>query len=142
MRTKEQVIWDFVQEWLRKADNDLRAAKFLLEKEFQDYEASAFHAQQCAEKAIKAYLVRHQVEFPKTHDIGRLRKLVASIDRSLAEALREADMLSPYAVEYRYPGDLEPIDQDTALDAINIAEKVNNTVREKLAEYLKKGRPK
>ncbi len=142
MRTREQVIWDFVQEWLRKADNDLRAARFLLEKDFEDYEASAFHAQQCAEKAIKAYLVRHQVEFPKTHDIRRLRKLVASIDRSFAEVLKEADLLTPYAVEFRYPGDLEPLDQDTSLDVINVAQKVNDMVREELAEYLRKGRPK
>ena len=120
----------------------MRAARFLLEKDFEDYEASAFHAQQCAEKAIKAYLVRHQVEFPKTHDIRRLRKLVASIDRSFAEALREADRLTPYAVEFRYPGNLEPVYQDTALDAISVAQKVNDMVRAELAEYLKKGRPK
>lgn len=29
-RTREQVIWDFVQNWLRKAESDLRAAEHLL----------------------------------------------------------------------------------------------------------------
>jgi HEPN domain-containing protein len=31
----------------------------------EDYFTGGFHAQQAAEKYIKAFLVRHQVEFPK-----------------------------------------------------------------------------
>lgn len=142
MRSPEQVKWDFVQDWLRKADSDLKAARLLAAQEFLDYEAAAFHAQQCAEKMIKAYLVRHQVEFPKTHDIRKLRNIVATIDRGLAESLSEADILSPYSVEFRYPGDLEIISKETALQAVSIAEEVSNLIQKKLEEYLRKGRPK
>ncbi len=74
-RTREQVIWDFVQDWMRKAEGDLRAAEHLLALEQEDYFTAAFHAQQAAEKFLKALLVRHQVPFPKTHDIQQLLEL-------------------------------------------------------------------
>ncbi len=53
-RTREQVIWDFVQDWLRKAEGDLRASQHLLGLEQEDYFTVAFHAQQAAEKFLKA----------------------------------------------------------------------------------------
>jgi HEPN domain-containing protein len=43
-RTREQVIWDFVQDWLRKAEGDLKAAEHLLTLEQEDYFTAAFHA--------------------------------------------------------------------------------------------------
>ena len=76
MRTPEQVKWDFVQQWVGKAHKDLRAAKVLLDGELEDFDAVGFHAQQAAEKLTKAVLVRHQIEFPKTHDIALLRRLL------------------------------------------------------------------
>jgi len=57
MRSRERVIWDMVQEWIRKAELDLKAAERLLEIETDDYYPSAFHSQQAAEKYLKAYLV-------------------------------------------------------------------------------------
>jgi HEPN domain-containing protein len=67
MRTPEQVKWDFVQQWLNRAHKDLAAGEVLLKGGFEDYENVGFHAQQSAEKFIKAFLVSHQIEFPKTH---------------------------------------------------------------------------
>jgi len=106
MRTPEQVKWDFVQQWLDRARKDLAAGDVLLKKGFEDYENVGFHAQQAAEKFIKAFLVRHQIEFPKTHDIVLLRRLVARVDPGLAKKLLAVDALTPYGVEFRYPGDL------------------------------------
>ena len=80
MRTPEQVKWDFVQQWLDKARKDLATAEILLREEFEDYENAGFHAQQGAEKFIKAFLVCHQIQFPKSHDITVLRQLVARVD--------------------------------------------------------------
>jgi HEPN domain-containing protein len=101
MRTPEQVRWDFVQQWPEKAHKDLRAAAILLRDDVRDYENAGFHAQQAAEKFIKALLVRHQIEFPKTHSIALLRQLVAQADQVLAESLAPADTLTPYGVEFR-----------------------------------------
>jgi HEPN domain-containing protein len=62
MRTPEQVRWDFVQQWLDRAYRDLQAATVLFRSDLGAYEIVGFHAQQSAEKFIKAFLVRHQIE--------------------------------------------------------------------------------
>ncbi len=116
MRTPEQVKWDFVQQWLNRAHKDLAAGELLIKGGFEDYENVGFHAQQSAEKFIKAFLVSRQIEFPKTHDIALLRQLVARVDPELAEKLAIADPLTPYGVEFRYPGDL-PVSAQLALYA-------------------------
>jgi HEPN domain-containing protein len=141
MRTPEQVRWDFVQDWLRKANADLEASRILVEEDLDDYEVAAFHAQQAAEKLVKAYLVRHQVEFSKTHEIRALRSLVASIDAALAGELAEADDLTPYAVEYRYPGDAGGVSHEDAAEALKVAKRIQARVLAALGDYLRAGRP-
>jgi HEPN domain-containing protein len=108
MRTPEQVRWDFVQQWLDKAHKDLQAATILFNSDIGDFDNVGFHAQQAAEKFIKALLVRYQIEFPKTHSIAVLRQLIVQVDQALAERLALADALTPYGVEFRYPGDFAP----------------------------------
>ena len=141
MRSPEQVRWDFVQQWLDKAQKDLRAAEVLLEGDVEDFESVGFHAQQAAEKLIKAVLVRHQVEFPKTHNIHLLRQLVARADPSLSERLASADPLTPYGVEFRYPGDSPPLSKDHGAEALDLAKDVRQIVLEHLKSYLDAGRP-
>ncbi len=141
MRSSDQVVWDFVQQWLDKAERDLQAARILLASEIEEYESVGFHAQQAAEKFIKAFLVRHQVEFPKTHDIARLRELVASVDSELARRVAPADSLTPYGVEFRYPGDLGSIAQEQGREALHLAEQARDQVRETLRAYFETGQP-
>ena len=141
MRTPEQVRWDFVHGWLRKAEQDLDACQVLLKEEFPEYSVAAFHAQQAAEKFVKALLVRHQIEFPKTHDLNLLRKLVAKKGRGLAEALTIADNLTPYAVEFRYPSGEIVIPKEEADRAKEIAVEVKTLILQAMHDYLNKGRP-
>ncbi len=65
--------------------------------------AVCFHAQQCVEKLLKAFLVYHQKEFGRTHNIEFLIRLCSEIDKDFAH-LSSGD-LSFYAVEVRYPDD-------------------------------------
>jgi HEPN domain-containing protein len=141
MRTADQVRWDFVQEWLRKAESDTAALRILMGEDLEDYEIAAFHAQQAVEKLIKAYLVRHQVEFAKTHEIKALRALVASVDQILAAELAGADDLTPYAVDYRYPGDAGDVSQEDAEKALRLVEAAREQVLRALHDYLSAGRP-
>ena len=141
MRTPEQVKWDFVQQWLDKARKDLATGEILLREEFEDYENAGFHAQQGAEKFIKAFLVRHQIQFPKSHDIAVLRQLVARVDPRLAEKLAAADALTPYGVEFRYPGDLPSVSRDEGETALRLAEETRALIMESLRPYLDAGRP-
>ena len=57
------------------------------------------------EKALRAFLVRHDVPFPKTHDLGKLGQLAAQLDATLDELVDGIVDLSKYAWMFRYPGD-------------------------------------
>jgi HEPN domain-containing protein len=140
MRTHDQVVWDFVQSWLAKAEGDIAAAEHLLTLDTQDHWAAAFHAEQAGEKLLKALLVRHQIPFPKTHDIQRLLDLAEPKESTIANQLRSAVMLTRFGVEFRYPGE-EVADMKTAQDAIGEAKKVQKDVLARLRGYLDKGRP-
>jgi len=58
-----------------------------------------------AEKYLKAFLVSRQIEFPKTHDLEELLELLEPVHSELAAALEGIEMLSPFGVKIRYPGD-------------------------------------
>lgn len=139
-RTPEQVIWDFVHDWLRKAEGDLRAAGHLLDIEQEDFFTAAFHAQQAAEKFVKALLVRFQTPFPKTHNIEQLLELLKPSVASIREELASATLLTPFGVEFRYPGD-EIVDHETAQEAVHEANHVQSVVLSYLQDYLNQGRP-
>ena len=70
--------------WLRKAHNDLRAARWGLVADPPLVEDVAFHAQQAVEKAEKGLLVWHGVVFRKTHDLDELADQVLPLDPSLS----------------------------------------------------------
>jgi HEPN domain-containing protein len=139
-RSREQVIWDFVQEWLGKAEGDLRSARHLLILPQLDYFTAAFHAQQAAEKFLKAFLVRHQVPFPKTHDIQELLGLAAGVIAGLKAELGSAAMLTPFGVDFRYPGE-QIADLRTAREAVEEAQRVREVIQQHLQSYLRQGRP-
>jgi HEPN domain-containing protein len=82
MRSPEEVKRDFVRQWLKKAEEDINAAKTLLPHEMSFLFTVGFHAQQSAEKYLKAYLTWHQVEFRKTHDLGELLDIIATSTHS------------------------------------------------------------
>lgn len=56
--------------WFKKAESDLKTAEHILTlKESCPFDIVCFHAQQCAEKYLKALLVFRSIDFPKTHDL-------------------------------------------------------------------------
>jgi HEPN domain-containing protein len=118
-----------VQQWLAYGDEDLRFAKhgFSLSR-LPPYRLIAYHAQQCAEKHLKAYLVFHAIDFPYTHSLSRLLELCAE-RAPWAEQLRDAEELTPYAITARYPGEDEEVREDEARRALEIAARVRQAVR-------------
>jgi HEPN domain-containing protein len=83
-------------------------------------ERLCFHAQQAAEKSIKAVLLANEIRFPYTHDIAKLITLVKDAGIPWDQA---AD-LTGYAAETRYPGSVEPVSEEDYRQAIEIAEQV------------------
>jgi len=120
---------DLVVGWMAKAESDLRALGASLSADALD--AACFHAQQAAEKALKAYLIHAGVEFPFTHNLSKLAALVANADPSLAQLVDVVLPLTPYAVELRYDADFWP-DRETADDARGRAERVVREIGAKL----------
>ena len=77
---------------------------------------------------MKAVLVAHKIDFPKTHDINKLFQLMPEYTRpSIDEATR--GRLTHYAVDSRYPDDYIVITVDNAREAVRIARRVRKEVR-------------
>ena len=131
---EEEVIRKIVGEWIYKADQDITSAEALLSQDPPLLYPSCFHSQQAAEKYLKAYLTRRQVEFPKTHSIREILNLVKTVDEELATELLPATALTPYGVEVRYPGDIPEPSQRETEDAILLAKKVRDAVRDRLGK--------
>lgn len=118
--------------WAKKAENDLKAAKALIEKNDPAfYDTACFLAQQCAEKYIKGFMARNGIPFKKSHDLGELLELIPESKRPKID-LAEADGLSNYAVLPRYPGFGEELNREDVVEALRVAEKVKSAVLEKL----------
>lgn len=134
MSVPDKEIRQKVVRWLAYGDEDLRLARHGLSLPSGcPYRLIAYHAQQCAEKYLKAYLVFHRIDFPYTHNIARLLELCAGQDERV-EALHEAEELTPFAVTARYPGEDEAVTEEEARHAIEIAALVRHTVRTALAQ--------
>jgi HEPN domain-containing protein len=127
MRPPEEVKAELVRQWLKKAEEGLNAAKVLLSYGQSFLSAVGFHAQQAAEKYLKAFLTFRQTEFPKTHDIGELLALIARTDAGLAASLRPAVLLTPYGVEIRYPSDAPEL-RHQAEEAVRLAGVVRDAI--------------
>lgn len=141
MRSRDEVIWDFVHNRLRTAENHLHVAEGLLEAQGWYGDAVAFHSQRAAETFMKAWLVRQQIEFLKTHDIAALRMLIAQGDKTLADHLAFADWLTPLGSEPKDPGHFSELARETTEKALADAKRVRDLVLDSLREYLSAGRP-
>ena len=121
---RDEAIKDLVSKWIKKAEDDLLTVERELSFEDPVTQTICFHCQQAAEKYLKAFLVYHQIYFPKTHKITELLQLCAAIDSAFIDQLQDADNLTDYAVEIRYPDIwLEPSIAETK-DAFEMAKNV------------------
>jgi HEPN domain-containing protein len=131
MSIPEANVLQKVRQWLDFADEDLRLGRHGMNMTVAPppYRLIAYHAQQCAEKCLKAYLVLQAVDFPYTHNLGHLLDLCATRGR-WAEDLRDAEELTPFAITARYPGEDEEVTPPEAMRALDLAERVRTVVRE------------
>ncbi|QGP91660.1 HEPN domain protein [Neomoorella glycerini] len=111
--------------WLKKAKSNLARAKLGRQTPDILYEDLCFDAQQAAEKALKGIMAFFKIDIPKTHSIGYLLKLIEESGvGQVTESLKEAAILTDYAVTTRYPGDWEPIDEAEYKQAVSLAQEV------------------
>jgi len=92
-------------EWAEKAEEDFH----VLQREHRarkhpSHNAACFHAQQCAEKYLKARLQEAGITFPRTHSLPMLLQLVLPVEPLWAALSDSLHRLSIYGVTFRYPG--------------------------------------
>ncbi len=118
-------------EWVAKAEGDRATAlRELGAGSVPNYDAVCFHAQQCAEKYLKARLQEANIAIEKTHNLLRLLDLSLPIEPTW-EALRpDLRTLTVYAISFRYPGD--SADHLEAREAVRLCRKVRLRVRRAL----------
>lgn len=92
-----------VKLWFTYAARDLKITAHSLAFGPEYKNISAFHSQQCAEKAIKGLLSHHRIRFTKTHDLEKLSEDAVQVDAKIAKLVLKNKILSEYAVFYRYP---------------------------------------
>jgi HEPN domain-containing protein len=112
-----------------KAISPLPPERFGIRKS-PNYDAVCFHAQQCAEKFIKALLQEAEVPFGKTHHLVALLELVLTVEQSWELLRPQLQSLNAYSVSVRYPG--EAADRTMAREALHIAKSIRSEVRRKL----------
>ena len=83
-----------------------------------------FDAQQAAEKAIKALLIKVNVNFPYVHDLAELLTLVEKSGQAVPERIKHAAKLSRFAVFTRYPGIGPAIKEKEYKEAVAVATRV------------------
>ncbi|MGB5830368.1 MAG: HEPN domain-containing protein [Thiohalocapsa sp.] len=113
-----------VRQWLIKARHDLASAHCLNMADPPLLDTAAYHCQQAAEKALKAYLTLHDVPFHKTHLLVPLLAECEMLEPAFGALADAAEALTPFATAFRYPGDvLDPAQADVA-EALQLSEKV------------------
>jgi HEPN domain-containing protein len=132
MSNDRKELEEQVYKWIEIAEEDLLLAKhaFTLQSNIP-YRLICYHAQQCAEKYMKAFLVSKFIDFPYTHSIDALTKLVPE-EFKLMTKLESTFKLTNYAVARRYPGEYQKIDKDDAQNAVKLAEFVKEIIYELL----------
>ncbi len=120
-----------VRAWVSKAEKDWSIIQQCLLGDLDELaDGICFHGQQCAEKYLKAGLAHMGLSVPKIHYLPALLERLVAIDPNLASLRMACDILDPYAVGFRYPGD------DSLADDAKEAVAETSQLRDTMRRYL------
>jgi HEPN domain-containing protein len=124
---------EFILRWLKKAESDLKAAKYLLEVRESPTDVICFHCQQAVEKYFKAFLTYKNIRVKKIHDLEAILNLCIEQDKEFKNLDKEKiSNLSYFAVEIRYPDEVYMPTESESKEYFEIAKKVKTFVMDKL----------
>lgn len=119
-------------DWIQKAENDLKNAAYTLGlRDDCPTDTVCFHAQQCVEKYLKAFLVFNSIDFGRTHDIEALVSLLPG-DMEIGLTVEDQRRMTGYATVFRYPGEYEPLFYADTRRAVLLARRVRREIRKLL----------
>lgn len=122
-----------VKEWIKKADEDLDFALVNFKEEKSFFAQICFHFEQSAEKYLKAYIIAHDLEFRKTHDLPLLLKLCETKDSSFKELSDACEYLTTFYIETRYPVHWPThFSREETKSALGFAERIRSFIKKKL----------
>jgi HEPN domain-containing protein len=125
--TEDRIV--LIRRWVAKAEGDLVLAEHALTMpENCPYDLICYHAQQCAEKYLKALLAALALRVPRTHDLRFLMRQMP-VDLKLDIELDPLITLNRYSIETRYPESWDDIERPEAERAIALARTVRDAVR-------------
>ena len=127
------------REWLRKANEDLQAARRLLRPPRRLSNVAAFHCQQAIEKTLKAFLAWHDVPFRKTHDLATIGEACVEIDASLKNLPDRVAPLTEYAWKFRYPGEPATASHEEVQSALALAGELYKEILARMPIGAKRG---
>jgi HEPN domain-containing protein len=110
--------------WLLRARGNLNLAEKGGRLKGVLLEDLCFNAQQAAEKALKAVCLAQGMDIPKTHSLVHLMDILEAHGVEIPENVRDADILTQYAVQSRYPSLMEDISRSEYKDALKLAANV------------------
>ena len=116
-------------EWIKKAEGDWRIAQREMQARDPVWDGVCFHAQQCAEKYLEAFLEERNISFEKAHDLVVLVNSCSGMLGELDSSKEALGNLSTFGIATRYPG--VQADRQAAENALKIAENVRAVVRAK-----------
>lgn len=125
---------ELVYEWLIKAQHDLASAERLLLGDDPIRDTGCFHCQQTVEKALKAFLTYHVIEFAKSHSLVYLLDLCVRLDVDFVALQEIASSLTVYAVGIRCPGEFVEPGAEEAREALAMARQAWGFVLRKLPD--------
>ena len=118
-------------EWVAKAEGDFAdARRGVRARTHPNPDGVCFHVQQCLEKYLKARLVEAGATFPKTHDLGRILDLIVPLEPLWAAWRPDLNLITSFAVEYRYPG--ESATKEDARHSFHLCRAFRTNLRESL----------
>ena len=107
---------DLAKAYLAKGQDDQALLDRIVDDEAITDAIFGFHAQQAAEKYLKAVLAIDQERPERTHDLRALADQCEQSGHPLPDDLQEVLELSPFAVQERYPfAHTPPIDANKTL---------------------------
>lgn len=110
--------------WLSRAKGNLNLAEKGGRLKGVLLEDLCFNAQQAAEKALKAVCLAQGLDIPRTHSLIHLMDILEANNLEIPNNVRDADILTQYAVQSRYPSIMEEITKSEYRDALKLAANV------------------
>ena len=115
---------------MENAEEDYVGMQQLHQGQHPLYNIVCFHAQQCVEKYLRAWLQEANIPFSRTHDLKELLELIVPSVPIWQVWEPDFSSLSKYTVATRYPGASATADETA--HAVRICDEVRRAVREQL----------